>query len=265
VLALAGCSGLPSSRGFPPDVPDPSNVRVTTAHGFRLFVDGGCLDTHETERLVNELTGSRTRVVAYLADALAPASFRPYGVPRAECPSTGPPPIPEPIDVVIVRSGKRCHADRHGITVTQAHLPRFDATHELVHYLAGSSWRPIDEGLAVYLTEKICGPDQRVPVKVRARVFLDLNLDVDLHPATVRKTMSRRDYDTAGAFVGWLIEAYGKDRFLRLYGGPVRDFHTVYDKSEPELWQRFWLYIRNLDVRKESAYYAFKARLTQPK
>jgi hypothetical protein len=162
----------------------------------------------------------------------------------------------------VVRDGERCHADGDGLTLVAEHLPRRDATHELVHYLAGSSWRPIDEGLAVYLTERLWGADGGVPVKVRARAFLDLSLDVDLDPNALRAGMSRRDYDVAGAFVGWLLEAYGPDRFWRLYAGHVRDYHGNYGVSEAELWERFWRYVRNLEVRHSSAYHAFKAKLS---
>lgn len=263
LLTLATCAGCASTRpsDMPADVPFPDDVRVSTRDGFRLFVDRSCLNTREVESLLEELSVAKARLTSYLGESLAPGDFRAYGVPREACPPDGPPRVPDSIDVVIVREGSRCHADRDGITVTKGHLWRGDATHELVHYLAGSSWRPIDEGLAVYLTEKICGADHDVPAKIRARVFLDLNLDVDLYPHVVRKEMSRRDYDTAGAFVGWLIEAYGKERFLRLYAGAVRNFETVYGMSEVGLWKRFWRYTANLDVRHDSGYYAYKARI----
>jgi hypothetical protein len=59
------------------------------------------------------------------------------------------------------------------------------------------------------------------------------------------------------------MEAYPQEKFWKLYCGAVRDFHTAYDMGEVELWMRFWRYIRNLDVKKSSAYYAYKASLTR--
>jgi len=263
LLLAAGCA-VPRSD-LPPDVPDPDDVRVVHDGGYRLCIDGSCLNADETEALFRELSAARERILAFLGGARAPGDFRGYGTTRPECPSLDPLPLPPRIDVVVVREGERCHADSDGITLLQSHLPRRDATHELVHFLAGSSWRPIDEGLAVYLTERIWGPDKTIPVKIRARVFSDLNLRVNLEPAAMRRGMSRRDYDVAGAFVGWLIEAFGPERFWTLYHGPVRDYHSAYGRSESELWGRFWRFVRNLEVRHDASYHRYRDRLTRPR
>jgi len=253
----------PTPVYLPPDVPDPHDVRVSAAKGFRLYVDGGCLNNTEVEGLVSELYKAKAWLLEWLGPKRRPGWFPGRDSPRPACPPDAPPPaVPASIDVVVIRGGDRCHADTDGITITRRHVARRDATHELAHFLCGSGWKPIDEGLAVYLTERIWGPDDGIPVKIRARVFLDLSLDTNLYPDEARKKgMSRRDYDTAGAFVGWLLEAYAREKFFRLYAGPVRDYHTVYGIGEMELWQRFWQYIDNLDVRKNSAYYAFKAKI----
>ncbi len=260
-LLPVGCAAPPATD-LPPDVPSPSRVRRVEADGFRLFIDAACLSRSEERALLAELRDARRRLLEILGPHAAPGDFRPFGQPRDACPPAAAPSPTGPIDVVVVRGGDRCHADGDGITLMRDHLARRDATHELVHYLAGSSWRPIDEGLAVYLTERLWGPDKGIPVKVRARAFLDLSLDVDLDPLELREGMSRRDYDVGGAFVGWLLEAYGAERFWRLYAGPLRNYHGVYGVSEAELWQRFWRYVGNLDVRHSSAYHAFRAQLT---
>ena len=75
----------------------------------------------------------------------------------------------------------------------------------------------------------------------------------------MRAGMSRVHYDTAGAFVRWLIEAYGWERFWQLYHGPERAYHEAYGVGEVELWQRFWRYIGNLDLSGDTAYPAYKA------
>ncbi len=242
---------------------------MVEAPDFRLFIERDCLSDEQQGALLAELRAAAKRLRAVLGPYAAPGNFRPFGEPRPTCPA-GPSSLPPlgRIDVVVLeggagRGGDRCHADADGITLVAEHLPRRDATHELVHYLAGSSWRPLDEGLAVYLTERLWGPDAGVAVKLRARAFFDLSLDEDLDPEALRAGMSRRDYDVAGAFVGWLLEAYGPEPFWRLYAGPLRNYHGAYGVSEVELWQRFWRYVRNLDVRHSSAYHAFKAQLTR--
>ncbi|MBX3467674.1 MAG: hypothetical protein KF878_12385 [Planctomycetes bacterium] len=245
---------------------DPSAVEAFPTPRFTLWVQGGCLTPARRAALLDELDRAHDFLTAWLGPAMSPGDFRPRGAPRAACPPTPAglvaSPAVAPIDVVVLPRGERCHADANGITLVPGHLDRRDGTHELVHYLAGSSWHPIDEGLAVYLTERLWGPDRGIPAKVRARVFLDLGLDTDLDPeALARDGMSRRDYDVAGAFTGWLIESFGKERFFELYAGPQRNYHGVYGQGEKELLFRFWQHVRSLDVRRDGDYHAFKAWL----
>jgi hypothetical protein len=266
IEVLGGCAAAPPPMRCPPDVQDPAHVERFDARAFTLWVEQDCLTPARRAVLVEELTAAEAFLEEWLGPAADPGDFRPPGVPRDACPppagAAPRPPLPR-VDVVIVPRGDRCHADRDGLTLLPNHLDRRDATHELVHFLAGSSWRPIDEGLAVYLTERLWGPDRGAPVKVRARVFLDLGLDQDLDPDVLeREGMSRRDYDVAGAFVGWLIESFGKEKFLALYAGPERNYHGVYGTGEHELWFRFWQALRSLDVRRDGRYHAFKAWIT---
>lgn len=266
-LALAaGCATSAAAGRVPPDVSDPAAVEAFVADAFTIWVERDCISRSRRAALLEELVGARDFLVEWLGPAMSPGDFRPRGVPRSACLPPlgfGPPPAVPRIDVVVVPSGDRCHADRDGITLVPMHLDRFDATHELVHYLAGSSWHPIDEGLAVHLTERLRGAERGVPVKLRARVFQDLGLDTDLDPVDLtRDGMSRRDYDVAGAFVGWLIESYGKERFLQLYAGPERNYHGVYGVGEQELLFRFWQHVRSLDVERDGRYHAFKAWIT---
>ena len=266
LLSLSACASEPiRPPGVPRDVPQPSRVQLIKTEGFKVWIDRACLHRSEQTILLRELRYAKKRLLEYLGTARAPGDFRPRNEPRPACPSPVALPVPDPIEVVVLRGGhERCHADSDGITVLKAHLERRDTTHELTHFLAGSSWRPLDEGLAVYLTERLWGADNAYPIKTRARVFSDLGLAEDLDPALLEEDgMSRRDYDLAGAFVGWLIESYGKERFWKLYHGPTRNYHPTYDMSEAELWERFWLYVRNLDVRHDGPYHAFKAKLTQ--
>jgi hypothetical protein len=265
-LALAACATTaePPSR-LPPDVTDPERTEARRGDGFTLWVVRECLPRERQTKLFEELARARAFLVEWLGPGLAPGDFRPPGA-REACPPDAPRPAVPQVDVVVIAGADRCHADQDGLVLVPDHLDRHDATHELVHYLAGASWRPIDEGLAVHLTERLCGADRDVPVKVRARVFLDLGLQPRLDPTQLaRDGMSRRDYDVAGAFVGWLIESFGKERFLQLYAGAERNYHGVYGLSEQELLFRFWQHVRSLDVRLDRRYHQFKAWITEPR
>lgn len=257
--ALSGCASARAPEGPPPDVRDEERVQLYEREGFRFWVEQGATSGAELERLALELVRAREVFVALFGRARAPGDFRPPSRPRGYHPQRPAPPLPEWIDVVVLEGGTRCHADEEGLTLLARHLWRRDGTHELVHFLAGSSWRPIDEGLAVYLTEDLWGPERGFSVKVRARVFLDLGLDERLEPPAMRAGMSRLHYDTAGAFVRWLIEAHGWERFWQLYHGPERAYLAAYGVGEVELWRRFWRYIGNLDLADDPAYRAYKA------
>ena len=264
LLLLVACAA-PRPAGVPRDVPDPLDVARHEASGFRVWADADCLGDDATQDLLAELASARAKIEAWLGAAAAPGDFRPPGQ-RAACPADlelGPRRDAGTIEVVVVRRGERCHADAEGITLQVEHLPRKDATHELVHYLAGNSWRPLDAGLAVWLTEEVWGPDKGWPLEIRARAYRDLNLPAELHPRRLDGGMSRRDYDVAGAFVGWLVRTYGKEKLLRLYAGAERDYFTVYGQGEQDLLDRFWKHVAGLPVRHDSAYHAFKAHRTR--
>lgn len=260
---LAGCAAE-RPAGVPFDVPDPADVVRHDLPGFAVWVDRGCLTGDELEALEEELARARERIEGWLGAALAPGEFGRPGE-RPACPADLQRAAPRKagtIEVVIVAEGDRCHADAQGIVVTRDHLPRQDATHELVHYLAGASWHPLDEGFAVWLTEELWGPDKGWSLEVRARAYRDLSHRVSLSPEHLRGGMDRRDYDVAGAFVGWLIRTHGKEKFLRLYAGPERDYWTVYGTGERELEDRFWKHVASLRVRHDPAYHTFMAHLS---
>jgi hypothetical protein len=260
LAAFAGCSSS-ELTDTPPGL-DPAHVRTVRGHGF-LVVDDGVLEPQEEASLFQELAEARPKILALLKRGAAPGDFRTWQE-RREAACTAPTeagPVGD-IRVVVERQGVRCHADEGGLTILRAHVGRRDATHELVHFLAGASWRPADEGLAVYVTEKLWGPSWGVSLDVRARVYMDLNLEEGLARDRLAGDMNRRDYDSAGSFVKFLIEEWGWDKFLDLYRGAPGDYHTVYGVSEQELLARWRQRIRALDVRQSSAYYRFRDYLS---
>jgi len=261
-VALSACATGRAPRDPPPDFPEARRAEVVNSDHFRLWISQACLSGAESQLLLNELQTARGKILDRLGSARFPGDFRDSdGPPRKYRPFAAPAAVPDPIEVVVVPDKGRCHADAEGITLRADHVTRRDGTHELVHYLAGSSWRPLDEGLAVYLTEELWGAARGFTSKIRARVYLDLNLARPLRPQELERGMSRIDYDTAGAFVRWLIEARGSEKFWRLYHGAKGDYHSVYGQPEVELWEEFWRYVGNLDVRTKSAYYAYKVLL----
>src|SRR5581483_7038619 len=245
LAVIAGCAAEPEARP----------LRVTHAPGFAIQ-DDGSLSPKEIEKLSTELVGAKEKLLAILKQHAFIADFRaPEDRLRASCPQGAPHEIR--ITVLSGESG-RCHADETGITLLRAHIDRKDGTHELVHYLAGGSWRPVDEGLAVGRTEKLHGPAAGVSLDVRARAYMDLSLEQGLDRDRLRSGMSRCDYDVAGSFVKWLIEARGLDAFMALYHAQPGDYHGVYGVSEQELFAKWREKIRGMNVRQDGDYYRFK-------
>ena len=102
------------------------------------------------------------------------------------------------------------------------------------------------------------GPAWGVSVDVRARVYMDLNLEEGLERDRLDRDMSRRDYDCAGSFVKFLIETRGWDTFMELYRGAPGNYHTVYGSSEQELVESWREKLRAMNMKQSSAYYRFK-------
>ncbi len=247
-LAAAGCASEPGERG---------RTRIVHGQGF-VVLDDASLEPAEEAQLLSELADSRTKILHLLGKNAAPGDFRTWKErSEAACPGAPLPPASE-IRVAVVKKEGRCHADETGLTIRRDHLKRKDATHELVHYLAGASWRPVDEGLAVWLTEKLQGPAWGVPVDVRARVYFDLGMDDGLDCDRMRLGMNRRDYDLAGSFVRFLIEERGMDAFMALYRSAPGDYHTVFGTPELELLAKWREKIRSMNVRQDASYYRFK-------
>jgi hypothetical protein len=245
LLVAVGCAADPPLR----------SPRLTHGGGF-VLEDDGTVSVEEIEKLQGELVDSEKRIMAILGKDAWIADFRtPEERERVACPIQRPAEIH--VTISTDQSG-RCHADETGLTILRHHIDRKDGTHELVHYLAGGSWRPIDEGLAVYLTERLQGPAGGVSVDLRSRVYMDLSLDENLDRDRMRGGMSRIDYDLAASFVKWLIEERGLGPFMTLFHGPPGDYHGVYGISEQELISKWREKIRATNVKLEGPYWHFR-------
>lgn len=177
-------------------------------------------------------------------------------------PSLAPPPIP-PIPIRISKRAGRSFTDAQGIDLAISGLPKHELCHELVHYLCGASWQPIDEGLAVHITELIHGPDKGYSCDLRTLVYQELGRLKSLDPARFRnERMSRSDYDSAASFVAFLVRKYGWVRFFQLYQGPPRNYLWVYNRSEDELLEDWKQELEKLQLRRSREYYRFRALIT---
>ncbi len=254
LLVVAGCAAPPVRPTVQAPPSAPAGAELVRGEHFDLWREQGVLEPWAEARLVAELSRARELVGEWLGPDIT-SSLGPALGP----PSDGAAPAQAArIPVVIVRRGSRSYTDRTAVTLVTQRLANHDATHELVHWLAGPGWRPLDEGLATWLTERLCG-EERAPLEVRARVYADLSQDGKVGTDARPEAMSRRDYDVAGAFVGWLVATYGRDAVMALYRGPVRDYEGALSTSEAELWRRFWQHIRGLQVRHDGRYHSFKA------
>lgn len=143
-----------------------------------------------------------------------------------------------PIPITIVAAGDRCHTDRNGMEIAASHLPRFDITHEMVHYVAGPSWRPVNEGLATWFTERLRHPPGEaswVPCDLYARAYAAAGLTVPLDSVSSEASMDFRAYMAAASFTKWLLETRGLAEFKRLYAGPRDGYARVYGKDRDTL------------------------------
>lgn len=143
-----------------------------------------------------------------------------------------------PVPITIVAGGDRCHTDRNGMRIAQNHLPRFDITHEMVHYVAGPSWRPVNEGIATWFTERLRHPPEDksfVPCDLYARAYAAAGLTVPIDSASCEAAMDFRAYMAACSFTRWLLEAEGFEKFKRLYTGPPDGYANVYGKDREAL------------------------------
>lgn len=266
VVLSALLLGLPGCAGPAPSAPPPSPHEEARTPHFAFTFKNRCVTAAERDALAKEAEFAFHRISRRLGKAMRPGDFG--SGPRARW-SAGPP-DPEldpaalkPIPIVVADRAGRCYTHAGGIELVKDHLSRHDLTHELVHFLAGSSWSPIDEGLAVWLTEEIHGPDKEAGVHLRTIVYRDLAMLMPLIPARFRdKPMSRVDYDAAASFVCWLSQTFGFERVLVLYNGKERNYHGAFGCSENELFRRWMTWLKSLKLARSREYYRFRARIT---
>lgn len=253
---LAACASPPSS---------PHEV-VSTAH-FTIVNLERCLPPRDLRELLSEGNRSRKRLLRLLGSRLRPGAF-----PQT---NAGPPEIAGPsraaaarrpaaarIRVRVAERPGRCYTHGGGIELVRRHARIYHLTHELVHYLAGASWRPLDEGLAVYLTEKLCGPSNEAPIDTRSLVYWDLKRLEDFDVSPTRSELDRAAYDAAGSFVKFLVDRYGWDRFFELYRGLPGNYHGVYGRPRHELFEEWKASLNRPRLRQTPTYVRFRARIT---
>jgi len=254
---LSGCAGI-GSRDAPPSPFE----RLETSH-FRFLIEGGRLDAESRRSLIAEAESSRSKILHWLGAAARPGDFSsPKQRSKRLAKQVPKSSALEKIEVRILSGPGRCQADASGIELRAGHIKRHDLTHELVHYLAGRSWRPINEGLATWLTEKFQGAARGYSVDIRARVYRELSTLRNLDRKRLRGQMSRRDYDVAASFVGFLIERFGKARFLQLYGGVEGNFHGLLGIPETDLFMAWERRVADMSVEDSRAFYRFRAMIT---
>ncbi|HXV77548.1 MAG TPA: nuclear transport factor 2 family protein [Candidatus Polarisedimenticolaceae bacterium] len=164
-------------------------------------------------------------------------------------------PGPEAFILVPARSAKREYA--------------FSMVHELTHNLVGLSWlcrneherngvelpagnRLLDEGLGVYVEEKLTGEGPRVfpnfgeethAAYWRAREAAGEPVWPALEAELHREHGDRRlGYLAQASFCKFLVDTYGLDRFLRLFAVDPAAAESIYDKPFAALddeWRRF--------------------------
>ena len=145
----------------------------------------------------------------------------------------------------------------------------FTLVHELTHNLMGLSWltrqqrehdgvelysgnRLFDEGFAVYVEEKLTGEGpqiwpnfgeethagyQAARAKKGEPIWPVLEAEIHRERGDVRLA-----YLAQGSFVKFLVETYGLERFLHLFGTDITSAEAIYGKDLAELesdWRRF--------------------------
>lgn len=256
----SGCQSGPEKR--------PSRDEVIITHHFHMTNVNRCLSKAEMKKVLREAHTAKVQILERIGPYIRPGDF--YGRKRkvmqitpAKLPKRSEflPDIPRVKARIVDRPG-RSFTDKRGIEIAKHYLPRHDLTHELVHYLAGSSWAPADEGLACYLTELLWGPEKKASLDLRVLVYVDLSMLRSLKPSRLEKGMTRVDYDASGSFVKYLVKQYGWDRFFQLYHGPKGNYLWVYGASEDELIYEWRKSLDALKLKRSGDFYRFRARIT---
>ncbi|MDF1662948.1 MAG: hypothetical protein P1V97_14325 [Planctomycetota bacterium] len=260
-VLTAACQSTNDSQPSSPD-------EIVQTHHFHITNVNRCLSKAELKKVMREAHEAKVKLLERIGPYIRPGDF--YARKRqvsAIAPAKRPTPeefLPDipPIRARVVDRPGRSFTDKSGIEIAKHYIGRHDVTHELVHYLAGSSWAPADEGLACYLTELLWGPEKKASLDLRVLVYIDLSMLRSLKPSRLEKGMSRVDYDASGSFVKYLVTKYGWDRFFQLYHGPKGNYLWVYGASEDELIYEWRKSLAALKLTRSGDFYRFRARIT---
>lgn len=248
--------------------PSQSPHEVVKTKHFHITNVDRCLSKTEMKKLLREAHEAKVQLLERIGPYIRPGDFFEREPKLSMSPPSEPkergeylPELP-PIPARVVDRPGRSFTDRQGIEIAKHYIDRHDFTHELVHYLAGSSWAPADEGLACYLTELLWGPEKQASLDLRTLVYVDLNMLRSLKPSRLEKGMTRVDYDASGSFVKFLVKKYGWARFFQLYHGPKGNYLWVFGRSEDDLIYEWRKSLDALNLKRSGDFYRFRARIT---
>lgn len=143
---------------------------------------------------------------------------------------------------------------REHLDSSEIHDTTWRNTHQVIHVVMrplGVTNSLLAEGIVSYLSSTLHGANVHIFLRVARRTGAIPHIEELVNPTDYKRFHPGAAYNQAGSFVGFLVEAYGIENFLKVYGYETSDdavvefparFRSVYGKdlaTVEEEWREF--------------------------
>jgi len=151
---------------------------------------------------------------------------------------------------------------------------RWNMVHEITHIVArakypGTTVTALTEGIAVYYggTASFSKNSYLAYIQSLSAAHRLPSIDSLLNEKYFYSTDACDSYTTMGAFIKYLVDTYGKEKFLSLFSRAVSErnaktgFNTVFGKDLPAIENEFHQWLQNLDINQIKPVYNENAQV----